>query len=68
MISAKKGLMKTEITMRSKEIFVLNYLARPKKNILVILMSKLFLTTKFFLKSLKPFFSIKAKAQTILCS
>ena len=29
-----------------KEIFVLNYSTRPKKNILVILMSKVFLTTQ----------------------
>ena len=42
----KKGLMKTGTIIRSKGIFVLNYSARPKKNILVILMSKVFLTTK----------------------
>ena len=40
-----KGLMRTRTTVRSKEIFVLNYCARPKKTILVILMSKVFLTT-----------------------
>ena len=45
-ISRKKGLMKTGTTIRSKAIFVLNYSARPKKNILMILMSKVFLTTK----------------------
>ena len=41
-----KGLMKTGTIIRSKGIFVLNYSTRPKKNILVILMSKVFLTTK----------------------
>ena len=41
-----KGLMKTGATIRSKGIFVLHYSARPKKNILVTLMSKVFLTTK----------------------
>ena len=38
--------MKTGATKGSKGIFVLNYSARPKKNILVILMSKVFLTKK----------------------
>ena len=42
----KKGVMKTETIIRSKGIFALNYSTRPKKNILVILMSKVFLTTK----------------------
>ena len=42
----KKGLMKTGTTIRSTGIFVLNYSARPKKNFLVTLMSKVFLTTK----------------------
>ena len=42
----KKGLMKTGTIIRSKGIFVLDYSTRPKKNILVILMSKVFLTTK----------------------
>ena len=42
----KKGLIKTGIIPRSKIIFVLNYSVRPKKNILVILMSKVFLTIK----------------------
>ena len=41
-----KGLMKTGTIIRSKGIFVLNYSARPKKNILMILISKVFLTTK----------------------
>ena len=50
--------MKTGTIIRSKGIFVLNYSARPKKNILVILMSKVFLTKKF-LKTIKPFFSNK---------
>ena len=40
----KHGLMKTGTTI--KRVFVLNYSARPKKNMLVILMSKVFLTTK----------------------
>ena len=40
-----KGLMKTRTTVRSKGIFVLNYCASPKKTILVILMSNVFLTT-----------------------
>ena len=44
-ISANKGLMKTATTIREKGVFVLNYSARPKKNILVI-MSKVFLTAK----------------------
>ena len=47
-ISPNKGLMKTGAITRSQEIFVLNFSARPKKNILVILMSKVFLTTKNF--------------------
>ena len=47
-ISPNKGLMKTGAIIRSQEIFVLNFSARPKKNILVILMSKVFLTTKNF--------------------
>ena len=42
----KHGLMKTGTTIKSKGVFVLNYSARPKKNMLVILMSKVFLTTK----------------------
>ena len=42
----KKGLMKTGTIIRSKGNFVLNYSARPEKNISVILMSKVFLTTK----------------------
>ena len=41
-----KGLMKTGTIIRSKGVFVLNYSARRKKNILVTLMSKVFLTTK----------------------
>ena len=41
-----KDLMKAGTTIRSKGIFVLNYSAKPKKNILVILMLKVFLTTK----------------------
>ena len=44
-ISTNKGLMKTATTIRDKGIFVLNYSARPKKNILVI-MSKVLLTAK----------------------
>ena len=47
-ISPNKGMMKTGAIIRSQEIFVLNFSARPKKNILVILMSKVFLTTKNF--------------------
>ena len=46
MISLNKGLMKTATTIRDKGIFVLNYSARPKKNILVILLSKVLLATK----------------------
>ena len=46
LISTKKGVMKTGTIIRSKGIFVLNYSARPKKNILMILMSKVFRTTK----------------------
>ena len=42
----KKGLMKTGAIIRSKGISVLNYSARLKKNILMILMSKVFLATK----------------------
>ena len=41
-----KGLMKTGTIIRSKGIFVLNYSTRPNKYVLVILMSKVFLTTK----------------------
>ena len=41
-----KGLMKTRTIIRNKGLFVLNYSARPKKNVLVILMSKVLLTTK----------------------
>ena len=44
-ISTNKGLMKTATTIRDKGTFVLNYSARPKKNILVI-MSKVLLTAK----------------------
>ena len=33
--------------IRSKGIFVLNYSARPMKNMLVISMSKVFLATKY---------------------
>ena len=44
--NVKKGLMKNGIIMRSKGISVLNTSARPKKNILVILVSKVFLTKK----------------------
>ena len=47
-ISPNKGLMKTGAIIRSQEISVLNFSARPKKNILVILLSKVFLTTKNF--------------------
>ena len=36
----KKGLIKTGRIIRSKGIFVLNYSTRPKKNVLVILMSR----------------------------
>ena len=43
---SKHGLMKTGTIVKSKGVFVLNYSARPKKNMLVILMSKVFLTTK----------------------
>ena len=46
--------MKTGTNIRSKELFLLNYSARPKKNILV--MPKVFLRTK---NSEKPFFSNK---------
>ena len=46
MISTKKDLMKTGIIIRSKGIFVLNYSVKPKKNVLVILVSKVFLTAK----------------------
>ena len=38
--------MKTRPIIRNKGLFVLNYSARPKKNVLVILMSKVLLTTK----------------------
>ena len=41
-----KGLTKTGTIMRNKVIFVLNYSNKPKKNILVILMPKVFLTKK----------------------
>ena len=40
--------MKTGITIWNKGNFLFNYSTRPKKNILVILMLKLFLTTKHF--------------------
>ena len=46
MISTKKFLMNTGTIIRSKEIFVLSYSTRPKKNILIILMPKVFLTIK----------------------
>ena len=48
----KKRSDETGITIRSKEIFGLNYSTRPKKYILLILMSKLFLTTRNFRKKL----------------
>ena len=48
-ISTNKGLMKTETIISSKGIFVLSYYARSKKNILVILMSKLFQNHKTIL-------------------
>ena len=38
--------MKTGIILRSKEIFVLNYSARPKKIVFVVLMTKVFPTRK----------------------
>ena len=57
--NVKKGLMKNGIIMRSKGISVLNTSARPKKNILVILVSKAFLTKKIW-KAIKPFFSNKS--------
>ena len=60
--------MKTGTTISSKGIFMLNYSARPKKNIFVTLMSKVFLTTKKFWKTVKPFFFNKglntSKTQT----
>ena len=40
--STNKVLMKTGTTIRSKEFFVLNYPVKPKKYILVILISKYF--------------------------
>ena len=49
--------MESGTIIRSKGIFVLNYYARPKKNILMILMSKVFLSKKKFWKTIKPFFS-----------
>ena len=51
--------MKTGTAIRTKGISALNYSARRNKNILVILMSKVFLTTKRH-KTIKPFFSNKA--------
>ena len=55
----KKGLKKTGTIIRRKGIFVLNYSARSKKNILVILMSKVFLTTKNSGNHKTIFFPIK---------
>ena len=46
----KKRSDEIGITIRSKEIFGLNYSARPKKYILLILMLKLFLTKRNFRK------------------
>ena len=52
-------MMTTAIIIRSKGIFVFSYSARPNKSILMILMSKIFLKTKKFSKTIKPFFSNK---------
>ena len=38
--------MNTGTIIRRKGISVLDYSARPKKNVLMVLMSKVFLTTK----------------------
>ena len=51
--------MKTGATIRSKGIFVLNYSARPKKNILVTFNVKSISGNKKFWKTIKPFFSNK---------
>ena len=58
-ISTNKSLVKTGTVIRSKGIFVLNYSARRKKNILVILTSKVFLTTKNSGKPSNHFFLIQ---------
>ena len=44
--------MKIGITVRTGGIFALNYSARPKKNVLMILIIKAFLATKTFEKTL----------------
>ena len=51
--------MKTATTIREKGIFVLNYSARPKKNILVTFNVKSISGNKKFWKTIKPFFSNK---------
>ena len=51
----KKCLMETEVTSRRKRILVSNYFPRPNKNILMLLMSKVFTTTKTFWKLQRHF-------------
>ena len=51
--------MKTGTTIRSKGIFVLNYSARPKKNIFSNINVKSISDDKKFWKTIKPFFSNK---------
>ena len=52
-------MMRTGIIIGSKRIVVFSCSVRPAKRILMVFISKVFLTTKHFSKTIKPFFSNK---------
>ena len=58
-ITGMKYMMRTGIIIGSKRIVVFSCSVRPAKSILMIFISKVFLTTKHFWKTIKPFFSNK---------
>ena len=58
-ITGMKYMMRTGIIIGSKRIVVFSCSVRTAKRILMVFISKVFLTTKHFSKTIKPFFSNK---------